>query len=167
MRIESDFTKMSLANKYEDFDQYKHEFGLKVKELQDERDDLMKMVDNSSPTQIIQDEKDTLLKIDQIKEKSKGIHMIDPKDLEDLLNIEQLPFQEHKFTIPMDTLESGVYTMYDAEFSMSVKNDLIGLFKSFSINMSPSDHGFVPFEYYIYWSKNNCKIKILIKNKFI
>lgn len=101
------------------------------------QDEILKIVENSSPIRLVQDEKQFLSDLDYVMERLQNIKVISPKDIENLEALDTIPYMSHKFTIPNATFESETFVIYDCELSVSVKNDLIGLFKSFSISMAP------------------------------
>jgi hypothetical protein len=76
-------------------------------------------------------------------------------------------YQKHKFTIPRDTLVSEEYSLYESHFSISVTDDLIGLFKSFNISVYPSDLVQMVFEYDVCLIKSEFYLIILVDNNNI
>jgi len=76
--------------------------------------------------------------------------------IEDLeAGIDGLQYETHRFCIPRGTSFSEEHEMYEAKFSITVTNDLIGLFKSFNICMESSEFGTMIFEYDIFLVTGN------------
>lgn len=148
--------KEEFRKKFGNMEEYRQRVLQKVKDAQDEKDVLRKTIDMYSDIKLIKENNRLDGQIEGLHNKVLNIRGSEPIELEELEPEGKfMPFQTHKFTIPRAVLVSEEYEMYDNTFSVSVSDDLIGLFKSFNITLKPNDHAPMVFEYDICLIKGN------------
>jgi hypothetical protein len=128
-------------------------FEKKVKEVQDQKDMLRQRLDDSSSVRLLKEEGFFEQQIEQLKERLHQIGQLERFEIDDISN-DCPKFETHKFTINLGSDFSEESELYGYIFSISVTDDLIGLFKSFNILMKPSQFGSMEFEYRVFLVKS-------------
>lgn len=128
----------------------------KIKEVQSERDVIISTIDSLSDVKLVKDKDIFVTLLTDLNSKILDIPEVRPMDFE-MVDLEHkfLPYESYKFVIPQNRLKSSEHRMYDMNFSVSINDDLIGLFKSFDVIMEPSEHGAMEMEYDVFFISNN------------